>query len=72
VVPPFAPLLMPLRVATGSASVLEIALAAVLLVLAVVLMLRLAGRIYAHTLLHRGARLRWRQALRSAASDRPG
>ena len=36
------------------------------------LMLRLAGRIYAHTLLHRGARLRWRQALRSAASDRPG
>jgi ABC-2 type transport system permease protein len=72
VVPPFAPLLMPLRVATGSASVLEIALAAVLLVLAVVLMLRLAGRIYAHTLLHRGARLRWRQALRSAASDHPG
>jgi ABC-2 type transport system permease protein len=72
VLPPFAPLLMPLRIATGSASVLEIAVAVALLLGAVVLMLRLAGRIYAHTLLHRGARLRWRQALRVAASDRPG
>jgi ABC-2 type transport system permease protein len=71
VLPPFAPLLMPLRIATGSASVLEIALAAVLLAAAVVLMLRLAGRIYANTLLHRGARLRWGEALRSAAG-RPG
>jgi ABC-2 type transport system permease protein len=72
VLPPFAPLLMPLRIATGSASVLEIALAVALLVGAVVLMLRLAGRIYAHTLLHRGSRLRWRQALHAAASERPG
>lgn len=66
VLPPFAPLLMPLRIATGSASVVEIAAAVVLLVAAVVLMLRLAGRIYAFTLLHRGARLHWRQALRAA------
>ncbi len=72
VLPPFAPLLMPLRIATGSASVLEIGLAVVLLGVAVVLMFRLAGRVYAHTLLHRGARLRWRQALQSAAADRPG
>lgn len=72
VLPPFAPLLMPLRIATGSATVLEITLAVVLLAATVVLMLRLAGRIYAHTLLHRGARLRWRQALQSAAADRPG
>jgi ABC-2 type transport system permease protein len=69
VLPPFAPLLMPLRIATGSASVLEIAVAAVLLVAAVVLMLRLAGRIYAHTLLHRGSRLHWREALRAARAD---
>src|SRR5690606_21198804 len=46
VLPPFAPLLMPLRIATGSASVVEIAAAAVLLIAAVVLMLRLAGRVY--------------------------
>jgi len=37
--------------------------AAVLLVVASVWMLRLAGAIYARTLLHRGARLRWRDAL---------
>jgi ABC-2 type transport system permease protein len=69
VLPPFAPLLMPLRIATGSASVLEITVAAVLLVAAVILMLRLAGRIYAHTLLHRGSRLHWREALRAARAD---
>ena len=69
VLPPFSPLLMPLRIATGSASIVEIALAVVLLAGAVVLLLRLAGRIYAHTLLHRGARLRWREALSTAAED---
>lgn len=65
VLPPFAPLLMPLRMATGSASVLEIALAAVLLVVAVVSLLRLAGVIYARTVLHRGSRLHWGEALRA-------
>ncbi|MGD9705796.1 MAG: ABC transporter permease, partial [Acidimicrobiia bacterium] len=65
IVPPFAPLLMPLRMVTGSASVLEIAVAAVLLVLATYLMLRLAGAVFGRTLLHRGSRLQWRQALRT-------
>jgi len=64
VLPPFAPLLMPLRVSTGAASVLEITLAAVLLLAATFGMLRLAGAIYGRTLLHRGSRLRWKQALR--------
>jgi ABC-2 type transport system permease protein len=64
VLPPFAPLLMPLRIATGAASILEIAVAAVLLLAAIYGMLRLAGAVYARTLLHRGSRLRWRQALR--------
>ena len=64
VLPPFAPLLMPLRVSTGAASVLEIVLAAVLLLAATFGMLRLAGAIYGRTLLHRGSRLRWKQALR--------
>ena len=62
--PPFSPMLMPLRMATGSASVREILLAAVLLIVGVLAMLRLAGSIYSRTLLHRGQRLRWRQALR--------
>ena len=64
ILPPFAPMLMPVRIAVGSAGLGEVALAAILLSLAVVGMLRLAGSVYARTLLHRGARLRWRQALR--------
>lgn len=66
--PPFAPLMMPLRIATGAATWWQIAVAAVLLVVAAVWMLRLAGAIYARTLLHRGARLRWRDAIASRAT----
>ena len=69
VLPPFAPLLMPLRMVTGTASIVEIAAAAVLLALAVVAMIRLAGSVYARTLLHRGRRLRWREALRRDRTD---
>ena len=64
ILPPFAPLLMPLRMVTGSASMLEIALAAILLVAATYAMLRLAGAVFGRTLLHRGSRLHWRQVLR--------
>ncbi|MFN8021708.1 MAG: ABC transporter permease [Acidimicrobiales bacterium] len=64
--PPFAPLLMPLRIATGSASVIEIALAIVLLLAGIYGMLRLTGAIYGRTLLHRGSRLTWRDAIRMA------
>ena len=64
ILPPFAPLLMPLRMVTGSASMLEIAVAAILLVAATYAMLRLAGAVFGRTLLHRGSRLRWRQVLR--------
>jgi ABC-2 type transport system permease protein len=65
VLPPFTPLLMPLRIATGAASVVEIVVAAALLIAAAYGMLRLAGSVYARTLLHRGARLRWKEALRA-------
>lgn len=63
--PPFAPLLMPLRMATGVAPVWQVVVSAVLLVLAVYGVLRVAGAVYARTLLHRGSRLTWRQALAS-------
>lgn len=66
--PPFAPLLMPLRIATGTATWWQIAVAAVLLVAAAVWMLRLAGAIYARTLLHRGARMRWRTVIADRAA----
>ena len=68
ILPPFAPLLMPLRMVTGAASIVEIVVAAVLLVLAVWAMVRLAGSVYSRTLLHRGSRLTWRQALRRTAT----
>ncbi len=64
VLPPFAPLLMPLRMSVGAASIIEIVVAAIGLIAATFGMLRLAGSVYGRTLLHRGSRLRWKQALR--------
>jgi ABC-2 type transport system permease protein len=68
VLPPFAPLLMPLRISVGAASVVEIVTSVVLLLAATLGMLRLAGAVYGRTLLHRGARLSWREALRMRSS----
>ena len=62
VLPPMAPLLMPMRMAAGAASVAEIALAVVLLALAIVAMWKLAGKIYEQVLLRRGSRISWREA----------
>jgi len=64
VLPPFAPLLMPLRISIGAASGVEIVVAAVGLLAATFGMLRLAGAVYGRTLLHRGSRLHWKEALR--------
>jgi ABC-2 type transport system permease protein len=63
-IPPFAPLLMPLRMITGAASAVQVVVAAVLLALSIVAMIRLVGSVYSRTLLHRGSRLTWREALR--------
>jgi ABC-2 type transport system permease protein len=68
ILPPFAPLLMPLRIATGVAALWQVALAIALLLIAVYLVIRAAGAIYARSLLHRGSRITWRQALRPAES----
>ncbi len=68
ILPPFAPLLMPVRIAAGKASVLEISVAAVLLLAATFGMLRLAGAVYGRTLLHRGSRLKWKHAMRMKSS----
>ncbi len=68
ILPPFSPLLMPLRISVGAASVVEIVLAAVLLIAATFGMLHLAGAVYGRTLLHRGARLKWTEAVRMRSS----
>ncbi len=61
--PPIAPLLMPMRMAAGAASVLEVVVSLVLLVAATFGAWKLAGRIYERVLLRRGARIGWRDAL---------
>ncbi len=69
VIPPSAPLLMPMRMAAGAATAVEVIAALVLLVVAILLAWRLAGRIFEHVLLNRGSRIAWRDA---AAYLRPG
>lgn len=63
--PPLAPLLMPARIAAGKATVVEIAVAVVLMILAVIGMARISGRIYTRLVLHRGGRVPWSEAFRS-------
>lgn len=64
--PPSAPLLMPARIASGKATVPEIAVAVVLMALAVTGLARASGHIYARLVLQRGRRVRWSEALRSS------
>ncbi|MER7013987.1 ABC transporter permease [Saccharopolyspora sp. NPDC000359] len=65
-VPGFAPTLMPMRIALGSAAPWEIAVSLVLSVLAFVLLLRLGGRIYSNAVLRTGSRVKLRDALRTS------
>lgn len=62
--PPFAPILMPARLAYGHASMWEMTAAALIMVGAVYGMARLTARIYQAALLRGGARLSWGAALR--------
>jgi len=63
VIPPIAPFLMPMRMAAGAASVVEVVVALVLLVATVFALWKLAARIYEQVLLRRGDRIAWREAL---------
>jgi ABC-2 type transport system permease protein len=63
--PPFAPILMPARIAIGNASLWQVSLSVALAVLAIVGLTWLAGRIYSAAVLHTGARVRLRDALRT-------
>ncbi|MGH9209726.1 MAG: ABC transporter permease [Acidimicrobiales bacterium] len=63
VLPPIAPFLMPMRMAAGAASVVEVAAALVLLLVATVAGWKLSGGIYEQVLLRRGSRIPWRDAL---------
>jgi ABC-2 type transport system permease protein len=63
-VPPFAPMLMPARIAIGHVSAWEMPLDVLITLAAIYGMARLAARIYAGALVRGGARLSWRSAVR--------
>ena len=62
-VPGLSPLVMPVRQAAGEVAAWEIGLAVVLMLAAIVLIVRLGGRIYAGALLRTGGKLKMREAL---------
>ena len=62
-IPPIAPFLMPMRMAAGAASVVEVVVAMALLLAATFAVWKLAGKVYEQVLLRRGSRIAWRDAL---------
>lgn len=64
VLPPFAPILMPGRMALGVAPGWQVLLAVVLALAAVAAITWLAGRVYSNAVLRTGARVRLREVLR--------
>ncbi|MFC1416060.1 ABC transporter permease [Streptacidiphilus cavernicola] len=65
-VPPCAPVLMPMRIAMGVAPTWQILLSLALTIAFAGLLLRLAGRIYRNSVLRSGARIPLREALKAA------
>jgi len=65
-VPPFSATLMPLRVAQGVATPLQVVVTIVLMVLASVVAALVASRIYRNSVLNTGRKQSWRQALSRA------
>lgn len=66
--PMFAPMTMPIRIAGGDATVWEITVSLALMVITTYGLVRLAGRVYAGGLLQSGGRLKWREAFRASES----
>jgi ABC-2 type transport system permease protein len=64
-VPGLSPLVMPVRQAAGQVELWEIALAVVLMLVAIALVVRLGGRVYAGALLRTSGRTKLREALRA-------
>jgi ABC-2 type transport system permease protein len=64
ILPPFAAILMPVRIATGAATAGQVLLAVALLFVAIAGLARVAGRIYANSILHLGRRVRFGDAFR--------
>jgi ABC-2 type transport system permease protein len=65
--PPFAPTLMPARMATGDAQVWQVVVAVVLMLLAIAGMNALAARIYSNSVLRIGSRVKLAEAWKGRA-----
>jgi ABC-2 type transport system permease protein len=66
IVPPFSPLVMPLRQVSGDAAAWEVVMAVILMVAAIAAMLRVGGRVYSGGLLRSGGRAKLRDAFRGS------
>ena len=64
--PMFAPMTMPLRIAGADAATWEIAVSLTLMVVTTYGLIRLAGRVYAGGLLQGAGRVKWREAFRAS------
>ncbi len=64
-VPGISPLVMPVRTAAGAVAPWEVGLAVLLMLVAIAVVVRLGGRIYAGALLRTGGKLKYREALRA-------
>ncbi|MGC8633230.1 MAG: ABC transporter permease [Candidatus Limnocylindrales bacterium] len=64
VLPPFAPILMPVRTTGGDVAAWQLGLALALTVAAIVGLIWLAGRVYANSAMHIGSRVRFMDAFR--------
>jgi ABC-2 type transport system permease protein len=67
ILPPFAPVLMSSRIATGDAQAWQVALAVVLAIAAIAVLNALAARIYSNSVLRVGSRVKLAEAWRSRA-----
>jgi ABC-2 type transport system permease protein len=64
-------MVMPIRWAAGDAPLWEVGLAILVMLAAVVVLIRLAGRIYAGAVLRSGPRVKLSDALASGRTTRP-
>jgi ABC-2 type transport system permease protein len=67
-IPPVAPMVVPLRAALGAIEPWEIVLSAALTALTIAALFVIGGRVYAGAVLRTGARVPWRDAFRSLRS----
>jgi ABC-2 type transport system permease protein len=71
ILPPFSTMVMPIRWAAGTVPVWEVGVSMLLMVLVVVLLIRVAGRIYAGAVLRSGPRVRLKEALAAGKESDP-